>query len=310
MHIIRLLAVLMLLPSCAGFITRSHADEPPSASKIGTLAGVLKASNADEGTITLGLPAPFHDRKLTVADPAAKHLLGQAAVGDVVKFTADDTTKPTRLDKLNEIRRPVGIMPRVIALAASAALICLLAAAMVGRSPSAFLVGVDNRYSNSQVQLALWFGAVATVYAATTALRLLYLGTGYLGGVEITENLMTLTGLSALSFGGAKVITSQKVQNAAQAAGPPPKPAAAQPRLLSDLVQNDSEQADLGDFQMILVALAAVVIFVLSGFYFLGALELSTNVTLPDVDSTLLASFGIGQGAYLVKKAALKAGDG
>ena len=37
--------------------------------------------------------------------------------------------------------------------------------------------------------------------------------------------------------------------------------------------------------------------------YFLGSLEARTIVDLPDVDTTILASFGIGQGAYLTKKA-------
>ena len=42
----------------------------------------------------------------------------------------------------------------------------------------------------------------------------------------------------------------------------------------------------------------------------MGELKLATQVTLPDVDTTLLASFGIGHGAYLIKKAALKPGEG
>lgn len=37
---------------------------------------------------------------------------------------------------------------------------------------------------------------------------------------------------------------------------------------------------------------------------------MSHTVALPDIDSSLLAGFGVGQGAYLVQKAALKAGDG
>jgi hypothetical protein len=37
---------------------------------------------------------------------------------------------------------------------------------------------------------------------------------------------------------------------------------------------------------------------------YLRVLDLSATVTLPDVDGTLLAAFGLGQGAYLMKKAA------
>ncbi len=81
------------------------------------------------------------------------------------------------------------------------------------------------------------------------------------------------------------------------------------PNLLTDLVQNDEGTADLGDFQMIFIALVVVVTFVLAGFHFLGAIA-SGPMQLPDVDTTLLSTFGIGQGAYLIKKMAAPAGKG
>lgn len=104
------------------------------------------------------------------------------------------------------------------------------------------------------------------------------------------------------------MITAQKAQNAGEAA-PLTKPRAMRARI-SDLVRNDRNRADLGDLEMILITLAAIGIFVLSGFHFLGALQLAPRVTLPDVDSTVLASFGIGHGAYLAKKAAPGLGEG
>jgi hypothetical protein len=39
------------------------------------------------------------------------------------------------------------------------------------------------------------------------------------------------------------------------------------------------------------------------GGHFLGVLEARASVSLPDVDGTVLAMFGVGQGAYLAKKA-------
>ena len=308
MRLIHLLALLLLV--APGVVPASHAAEVVSSDRGGVMEGVLKNNNPDQGTITLTLPAPFNETTLTVADPEARARLLNARNGDIVKFTVDDFTKPSRLTKLQVIKRRVGKVPRLIALAVSLAVIGLLAAAMAGGSPLAFLIGTDNRYSNSQTQLALWFTAVATVYLATTALRVIFLGADYIGGVGITENLLALTGLSAFSFGGAKVITTQKVENATQPNQPAPKPPAERPNLLGDLVQNDRQQADLGDLEMILIALGAVGIFVLSAFHFLGELELAAQVTLPDIDTTLLASFGIGHGAYLVKKAALKPGEG
>jgi hypothetical protein len=49
---------------------------------------------------------------------------------------------------------------------------------------------------------------------------------------------------------------------------------------------------------------------VAASFHFLGKLALASPITLPDVDTALLATFGIGQGAYLFKKAALPLGQG
>jgi hypothetical protein len=127
------------------------------------------------------------------------------------------------------------------------------------------------------------------------------LGWDFIGGVGLPQNLVVLTGLSAFTFGGAKVITAQK---------DPAKRAATNSNILNDLVQNDKGKADLGDFQMMLIVVSAVVIFVLSSFHFLATLTLETPISLPDADTTLLSGFGIGQGAYLIKKAALKAGEG
>jgi hypothetical protein len=251
----------------------------------------------------------------------------------------------------------------------------LAAAAVAARwDPRRFLIGMDNRYSNSQVQLAFWFAALATAYAAAVALRWHWEG-AFIGGVSIPNNLIALTGLSALSFGGAKIVTTQKVAAAKEAADakaadaaeaeavaqveaakaqsaavtasakPDDKDARAvaaaaavdaagaraksdaaakvasnaattnvkppgTPSFLTDLVQNDHGQPDLGDFQMILIAFASVLIFALKVYSFLGAMPVAAEVSLPDVDTTLLASFGVGQGAYLVKKAALNVGDG
>jgi hypothetical protein len=59
---------------------------------------------------------------------------------------------------------------------------------------------------------------------------------------------------------------------------------------------------------MIFIGALAVVIFVLTAFHFLGLIPRGAT-TLPDVDTTLLPSFGLGQGAYIVKKMASKPGE-
>ena len=70
-----------------------------------------------------------------------------------------------------------------------------------------------------------------------------------------------------------------------------------------DLVQNDKGDFDFGDFQMLVVTLVAVGMYLTLIFHYLGSVELLKTATLPDIDTTILASFGLGQGAYLAKKA-------
>jgi hypothetical protein len=53
---------------------------------------------------------------------------------------------------------------------------------------------------------------------------------------------------------------------------------------------------------MLVVTLLAAVAYLIRIYAFLGQVELIQAVTLPDVDTTLLATFGLGQGAYLTKK--------
>jgi len=117
--------------------------------------------------------------------------------------------------------------------------------------------------------------------------------------VDIPKNLLLLSGMSALTFGGAKAITASKVA-AAGAALKPPAPA---PNFFNDLTHNDLGQFDFGDFQMLIITLIAVGTYIVLVLNFFGTVEYSKVVSLPDVDTTLLATFGLGQGAYLTKKA-------
>jgi hypothetical protein len=257
----------------------------------------------DSGTDIVVVSVGSNDMPLTVGNAEAIAAFDDAKPGDQVIFVPEGTGAQKRINKQPSVSRATTGQDRTIALAASVAVIVGVASLMLRRSPLAFLVGVDNRYSNSQTQLALWFVTVATAYAATVVLRIWSLGFDYVGGVSIPQNLLLLSGLSALSFGGAKVITVQKTDTTGD------KPKADKPRL-ADLVQNDDKEADLGDFQMIFITLAAVGIFCVSAFHFLGRLSLLGDVTLPDVDSTLLSGFALGQGAYLFKKVALPPGKG
>jgi hypothetical protein len=223
---------------------------------------------------------------------------------------------------------------------------------------------------------------VISSYLASVMFRLWFAGWDFFGGVNIPQNLLILSGLSAITYGGAKAITTSKVNaamapkpqppggtstqggnpvssnqpsqnpgnpgttaNAGQASNPanvnPPvantvpanlsfafsgqiSPPAMQfagtgllnsvqnpknplkpgeERFFRDLTQNDYGDFDFGDFQMLVVTLIAAGMYMLLVFHFLQSIEFLKTASLPDVDTTILAGFGIGQGAYLAKKA-------
>lgn len=295
------------------------------------LAADAMASGSFEGTV-LGfgqghaqIMVAANSTKLTLLVPATalQTRLESARVGDNLAFVVDNAVKPTALTELTSITRPVAQWTVLWTMLFSAASVIGLSLLFLwGRNP---LVGVDNRYSNSQTQLALWFATVATVYLSANILRAFELGGDFIGGIALTQHVMVLTGLSAMTFGAAKVVATQKaggqppqaaaVPGAAADAVATEVPAAAAVRKtmalkpqLADLVLDDQGHADLGDLQMIFITLAAVIIFLCRSYWWLTALPVSNEVILPDVDTALLATFGIGQGAYLFKKAAIPGG--
>ncbi|MHB1674617.1 MAG: hypothetical protein ACYCSP_10240 [Acidobacteriaceae bacterium] len=164
------------------------------------------------------------------------------------------------------------------------------------------IMGEDGRYSNSKFQAVVWFSLLIVFYAANVILREHRLGVGLMG-VSIPQNLLLLSGLSAFSFAAAKGITTAKVQNAFAQGIAAPKGGAGSKGLIVDLTTNDSNQIDLGDFQMLVITLIASAYYLVLAFTTLGTLDASANSMLPDVDTTILAAFGLGQGAYLAKKA-------
>jgi hypothetical protein len=282
--------VLQLTSLAAPTADAGTSDAPPptisDANKTGDqIEGTFKSF--DPGTDILVVSVGNNDMPLTVGNADAIAAFADAKPGDQVTFVPEGTGVQKRINKPPSVSRATTGQDRTITLAASVAAIVGVASLMLRRSPLAFLVGVDNRYSNSQTQLALWFVTVATAYAATVVLRIWSLGFDYVGGVSIPQNLLLLSGLSALSFGGAKVITVQKTGTTGD------KPKADKPRL-ADLVQNDDKEADLGDFQMIFITLAAVGIFCVSAFHFLGRLSLLGDVTRRRLDASERVRAGAG----------------
>ena len=54
---------------------------------------------------------------------------------------------------------------------------------------------------------------------------------------------------------------------------------------------------------MVVITLVTVGVYVVQIFDFLGLLQMTAQVSMPDVAPTLLGIFGISHGAYLTKKA-------
>ncbi len=222
-------------------------------------------------------------------------------------------------------RPPLGRTTRILALAGGTLITFILYFLLSGLHPLQLIVGEDNRYSNSKFQVALWFFVLIATYIATFGLRAF---AGVIGQIGIPEHLLLLSGMSAFTYAAAKGITTSKV-NDAQAQGiADPKNTAASPSLLRNLTHDDgvaplaAEPAvpgaplrllragrlpslDLGDAQMVIVTLLAVAVYIYIVLHFMGIPDklYAPTASLPDVDSTILSVFGLGQGAYITKKA-------
>jgi hypothetical protein len=199
--------------------------------------------------------------------------------------------------------KSVGRAARWGSLIGAMAALYILAYVFTKGHPTALFLGADNRYSSSKFQTLLWFSLVISAYIAIVSHRIFAAGWSYVGGVDIPPNLLILSGISVLSFTAAKAITVGKVEKATAAGNTDVKVSADTPSVFN-LVTDDDNQTDLGDFQMVAITILAVIIYAISAVEFMDHIEFRRVVTMPDVDATLLSIFGLGQAAYLGKKAA------
>jgi hypothetical protein len=271
----------------------------------------------------------FDDQKLlslTPETPTIAAAVKRLKSGDVARA---EVTGEAPEAKVTKVEVPVYSVTKLLLAAillGSVVLLYLLTKALLGRRPiGALVLGLDGRYSNSKFQATLWFGVVITTYLAAVAVR--WIGSNHLlvGGVDIPQNLLLLSGLSALSFAGAKVITSNNVKKpeadtrskTTAAPTPQPAPAAAapnapvhtrsgvptkQPSFPGDLVNDDYGVLSLARFQIMVITFVAVAVYVARVVAVFTDLPLTATMMLPDVDTTILAAFGLGQGAYLTNK--------
>lgn len=292
----------------------------------------VEAVGAEQVSLALRLVAGRPDDDLVVSvavpTPELKAAVRDFARGDFVRGEYEPGGRAT-LRAVAVETRPVRWEERAVAAAVVAAVILGFGLAVTRGRIADLLVGEDNRYSKSKFQLAVWFFVVVVAYGSALALRGRHSDGELVGGVNIPQNLLLLSGLSALTFATAKVMTKSNVDAAVRAGqrpGVPTKTVASaargavavpqaidpateakiagadQPRFVHDLVRDDHGRADLGDFQAVVISLLAAGVYAVTAYTFLGTLELRRVVALPDVDTALLALFGLGQGAYLGKK--------
>lgn len=235
-----------------------------------------------------------------VAAPELKKILPAFAAGDRVDLAYTGEGNQKTLTALAVEKVYTGKWRRIATLAGSVAGVLLFFRLLLRRKLRNLILGVDNRYSNSHFQIVMWFFTLIATYIAVTILRG-KVSIDFVGGVDIPSNLLLLSGFSALTFATAKGITESKNQEAIRQ-NQTPKQTAAEPHFPTDLFQDDTGLVDMADFQMVVITLLAVAVYTFQVYDFLGTIELHKNVTLPDVDSTILATFGLGHGAYLAKK--------
>jgi hypothetical protein len=308
-----------------------HAGPVLACAALLLAAAAARADDAKPATV-VSVDAAKHqvtlsvDTLYSVTGDTTAAKLGTLAPGDHVTFMpgANQTVDATTIQDANVVVA-VPVSTKLTAFGIAAVALLLVASWFAGWNPLGYFIGKDKRVSNSQTQLVLWSATVLTVYLATVLLRIWYGGAAaaMIGGVEIPQNLLALSGLSGLSFAGARAVTTSKdaaakTTNAANAVAIAANTAVAVPEkkadpngpAFSDLFQDDHDNVDLGDAQMILITFIAVALYLAKSLAFLSNIEITSHVLMPDVDTYLLASFGIGQGAYLAKKAASNAGQG
>ena len=158
--------------------------------------------------------------------------------------------------------------------------------------------GYDGATSSSKFQFALW--TLVVLYAYIVIVVDAYFNHSNVQlGISIPQNLILVMGLSATTMLAAKGITSnyadtEKVDKSDTGKG--------------GLFLDDSGYPDLAKIQLMSWTFIGVGIFLLktlSGI--IGSTESLTAV--PDIDGTLVALMGIGQGAYIGKKIITKDGS-
>jgi len=304
-----------VLATAAGFVflvfgiarDTPAVDCPVSLTKVGRIDTV----STDYATVAL---TPVGASKVnSYAGGNVGSALKSLGPGDFICFSASgDPNQTQHLDAIAVERITIGWAHAVAALALAFAAVWWVILAVSRGHPWGFVLGLDGRLSNSQTQLYLWFLVLLTVYLAEVGLRLRF--AGVLSGIAVPTNLLALAGISAFTFGTARLNTTVKTNstNAASLSGckTPEIRHLGRRDLFFNLFTNDNGLADLGDMQMIILSAITGALYLGISTSFLASVSLVGHVDLPPVDDTLLGGTAVSQGAYLFKKLASRPGLG
>ena len=286
-------------------VVRSQPPKPPGDAWDVSIPVIYSADSDNDVNVSLEVGTELQP------------LVTAMRTGDGIRAVYLRTTGDRPLNKIKRLEWQsvkVGRFERWGSLVVSAVVLLFIAVFFTGGHPTHLYLGQDNRYSTSKFQTVVWFWVLISAYLAIIAHRILAAGWSYVGGVDIPTNLLILSGISVLTFTAAKAITTSKVEASAKtdsSTGKPleSKPPASEPKI-GDLVSDDLNRTDLGDFQMVTFTGLAVLIYAISAVEFMEVIEFRRLVTMPEIDATLLAIFGLGQAAYLGKKATGDVGAG
>ena len=264
-------------------------------------AATCRISEVAGATITCG-------NKVTVKteNDADKAAIAKLAVGSIIEAPTDNI----RASDIKIAEADAGGWGTPLALLFSIAMVVLYAWIVTARADvpdgywrvMALVLGQDNRYSNSKVQAAAWMGVLLISFMGICFLRW-WSGMSWRDAtnVGISDNLLTMAGLSAAAAAAAKITTATKMTTAAPADAAK-KSESAEPHFWHDLFHNDVGAWDIGDAQMIVVTAVSIVLFLVNVGTVWENLQLAAHIDLPSPTNALTFAFGGSLGGYLAKK--------
>ncbi len=238
-------SALLLLPPPAWGDAATTA-KPVHVLVVAVADDQLSMDVTSSASLACELNAACNVMHLSVTDNVVKDQLKQLHKGDHIQIVYSATANSSTDAKSQYVLQAwcvdslvPGPRAREWVLLGSAGAGFLLTLIFSGFRPTQLVISEDNRYSNSRFQMALWFYVLLTTYIAALWLRVWLGGWDFLGGVNIPQNLLLLSGMSAFTFAGAKGITASRTA----ALGAASKAPAGAPNFFRDLTHNDGTPA-------------------------------------------------------------------